>query len=353
VYSRAELSPVPSVARPRLTVSSSTIPEEVYGKWSVGASRKSPPRCSGMVTGVCQNCEQEKATLQCQNCPNSESHFCQRCWEIHIQVKPFKDHQNITIKRLCGNCDINTAVYQCRQCLEPDSLFCKDCSQIHTQIKVFKTHNFLKLDNESLETVMSETSPRPSRFSILLDKLYSKFIYLLKYFDFDEPLSDSFNWIPESLSEIVGTTLDSKTISFGFVIAFFAHFLVKLLFGKNSIYIIIVVGILGVRWLKRSQSTLSDEVKKIEKKNMKVFNEMKALRAKSFVPPQEILSKEEMKSEFWHDPEGDESGDGIASSSLGNDRPILAPKFKPRGVLYQGKKSQQRDRHQDVNKKDL
>jgi hypothetical protein len=302
-----------------------------------------------MLIGLCTNCEREKATLQCQNCQNNESQFCQRCWKIHIQVKSFKDHASSPIKHLCGNCDVNSAVFQCRQCLESDSFFCKVCSEIHCQVKAFKTHNFSIIDNDdrSASELLSKTSTKPSSSSIILDKLYSKFLYLFKYFEFDEPSTEFFNWIPESLSEIIGTTLDSKTITFGFIIAFIAHFVIKLLFGKNSIYIIIVIGMLGVRWMKRSQSVLSEEVKKIEKKNLNVFDQMKSLRAKSFALPDEILKNEEMKSEFWH-----ESGNDLAPS-LGSDQPISAPKFKPRGPLYQGRRSQQREKELDVNKKDL
>jgi hypothetical protein len=294
---------------------------------------------------ACSNCEVEKATIQCKNCPKDESFFCKKCWGIHIQLKTSKNHQYSSITRVCGNCEIKSALFQCRQCLETDSYFCKECSQIHTQVKTFRSHNFIPLDSNSAVEPEMEVIHQSSFFSNMLDKLYSKFLYLLKYFDYDEAPKDFFSWIPESISEIVGTTLDYNTIMFGLVIAFVAHLLIKLLFGKNSIYIIIAIGILGVRWLKRSQSFLADEVKKIEKRNHHVFDQMKTLRSKTLSSQKDNTDQEELKSEFWHD-EHQEPSQGLYPSIAGfdtNSKQIFAPKFKPRGILYQGRKTQKKD----------
>jgi hypothetical protein len=299
----------------------------------------------------CSNCEVENATIQCQNCPKNESIFCRKCWGIHVQLKLFKNHQFSSIKVLCSNCETRSALFQCRQCLEPDSFFCKECSEIHTQVKTFRCHNFIQLDLNSKEPEI-EVIHQSSTFSKILDQLYSYFLYLLKYFDFDESQNDFFSWIPESISEIVGTTLDKNTILFGLFIAFVAHILIKLLFGKNSIYIIIAIGILGVRWLKRSQSLLAEEVKKIEKKNHHVIDQMKTLRSKTFFTQNDDINKEEMKSEFWHDkdqepPQDSPSIAGFDSSS----KQIFAPKFKPRGVLYQGRRSQKKESLEDLEQR--
>lgn len=300
-----------------------------------------------MAMVKCVNCEIENAIIQCRNCPDNESKFCSKCWNIHKQVKLFRNHEAINMNQICSNCEIKVALYQCRHCPTSDSFFCKQCSKIHTQVKVYRDHNFIPLNFNVSEPEM-EVIEQASSISKFVDFLFSQYLYLSKYFEFDETPSEIFQWIPESIGDIVGTTVDYKTVSFGLIIAFIAHVLIKLLFGKNSIYIIIAIGILAVRWLKRSQYMLTEEVKKIEKKNHLVIDEMRSLRSKNIVLSNDILHHEEMKSEFWHHNDVNERS-GTASSIPGfpDTKQIFAPKFKPRGQLYTGRKGLKRESVED------
>lgn len=296
---------------------------------------------------LCKNCDLEKATIQCINCPKDESLLCKKCWKIHKQVKIYKNHESIKLIHnvICSNCEIKNAQFQCRQCPKSESLFCKECSQIHTQVKVFRDHNFMPLEiTESHEPEM-EVIHQSSSISKFIDFLFSQFLYLFKYFEFNEAPNEFFRWIPDSIGDIFGTSIDYKTVSFGLVIAFISHILIKLLFGKHSVYIIIAVGILAVRWLKRSQYLLTEEVKKIEKKNHLVIDEMKSLRSKNLFS-NDILDQEDLKSEFWHDT-GSERSTNSLIPGFGDSQQIFAPKFKPRGQLYTGRRSIQKETLED------
>jgi hypothetical protein len=215
---------------------------------------------------ICQNCERNKAIYQCQDCDIEESLFCSHCWTIHLQVKVFKAHRSVSLERSksCANCDVKTAIFQCQQCIGDDSYYCKPCSDIHIQIKANRAHKFISLGISPSPSVRSIPS---LKFPNLLDKLYINFSYLLQYFELDSFDSPTyiFDWIPESISELLGTEVEYKTVIFGLTIAFIVHLLVKSLFGKNSIYIVLAIGIVGVRWLRRKQTIVAKELKEIEK----------------------------------------------------------------------------------------
>jgi hypothetical protein len=97
-----------------------------------------------------------------------------------------------------------------------------------------------------------------------IDSLYSIYIYMVQYFP-SLSKSLSVEWVLESMSEITGSKeLDAPTVAFGLTIAFIVHLLVKLLLGKNSVYIIVAVGVFAVRWLKRRQHLFSSEIEAIK-----------------------------------------------------------------------------------------
>lgn len=236
---------------------------------------------------LCGNCEQNSAVCQCTNCESDDSFFCDKCWSIHKQVKLFKSHERIELSSpsLCCNCEKSVANVQCIQCDPTDGSFCLTCAEVHSQVKAFKNHRFITLDPkpshsglghdhskkkkcnfEPIEVTVSEDTA-----TSILDSCYDFFLQTVEYFNltFTSDGTSTGDKFFESLLESIGDIthskdMDMKTVVFGFSVAFVIHLLVKLLLGKNSIFVIIAVGMFGVRWLRRRQHVVVSEVNALE-----------------------------------------------------------------------------------------
>jgi hypothetical protein len=206
---------------------------------------------------------------------------------VHIKVKQFRLHKNFELsqKLLCCNCDQVFATFRCLQCDTPDNCFCTDCSEVHTQVKAYRYHTFDPMSshnhaitplngrsqnpavnrpttkqNKRVEPLEISVSEDPA--SSTMDRCYSFFLHAVDFLNInisgsskgDMPGDKCFDWVVESLGDITSSgDMDAKTVLFGFSVAFLIHLLVKLLLGKNSIFVIIAVGMFGVRWLRRKQ----------------------------------------------------------------------------------------------------
>lgn len=229
----------------------------------------------------CGNCDEKEALYQCTSCEADNSYFCEECWKVHVKVKQFRAHTyfEISPKIICCNCDQVNASTKCLQCNVLDSHFCEDCSLIHKQVKAFRSHTIVPLNSRShmpphkSSSTKTTTKVEPLEISVSEDPATSAMDYcfglFLRAVDFlkidvgdNSKRGDKyFDWIIESLGDITSSgDMDHKTIMFGLTVAFLVHVVVKLLLGNNSIFVMIAVGMFGVRWLRRKQYITVTEI---------------------------------------------------------------------------------------------
>lgn len=248
------------------------------------ATSKVQMASSSYVPKVCGNCEERNADVQCTSCKDEDSLFCKSCWDVHVKVKQFRDHLNIDLTQriLCCNCDTMDAVAQCIQCDAPNTYFCSDCWTTHAKVKAYR-HHTMKPHVSSPRHKRDVGTKRPYRVeplevsvsedmaSTILDSCFNFFVRTVDYLNLSFadttcaqgsiPASQPTNWIVESINDITNSRdMDAKTIVFGFAVAFVVHLVVKLLLGKNSIFVMLAVGMFGVRWLRRKQHVTVTEI---------------------------------------------------------------------------------------------
>jgi hypothetical protein len=225
---------------------------------------------------ICGNCEQSLASLICQQCEGDDAFFCAICWRVHTQVKIFKLHTCLECKSK------ESKISMLQKGPQNDSILIKSNLDTQSKIKVVRFDDDTSsrksdVKKETSSQVISEISPKgilTSNYKPLLPvetKRNSHDVGLIsKAFHNLHNIIDSITLDIDYFVDFESLHYLSKfgkygSMACGILLSLLLHILGRIMFGRFSIFIIIGIGIVGMRFLKNRTYSISSVMKSIEK----------------------------------------------------------------------------------------
>lgn len=134
-------TPLPAVLRGLSAVAETALAPAPFKEQSTPVAKEEPaplPKEQPVGAKVCENCEEEKAAVQCVECGEN---YCAECdEEIHIPKK-FRGHERLALlsngERACANCEEAAVAIDCRNCKKQ---YCTECDEELHSVPKFSRH---------------------------------------------------------------------------------------------------------------------------------------------------------------------------------------------------------------------
>lgn len=208
---------------------------------------------------MCGNCEKQDATHICEQCEGEDSYFCQKCWNIHTQVKAFRQHVathstnsvNATISsmpEIPSSAQFNLQQIKLEKgktkngplSFDENSPKIISRGPLLSEQKACKNKSYMEGVKDAFLNISGSRPNYEAEFKAMLGKPDEQENVGQKEMQNESPKSPmSFLEYCDNLVEACSNVSDvgemnTNTVVYGFVAALIVHIVTKILFGENA-----------------------------------------------------------------------------------------------------------------------
>lgn len=266
---------------------------------------------------LCGNCEERSPIVVCDQCEGDDSFFCQKCWNIHVQVKAFRNHtsqpvfeNNECLQLKKDNATTSQILGENLQKLKMDkfktgvgSLPDKTPSQSPSQ-STKPSKNYVQGIEKVLQNIADKRPDYKRDYNDMIskwsnDRISEKAVLDVVEKSGNEPLS-----FLEHIDDLIDTfsnvsdngEMNINVVVYGLICALLIHIVTKLIFGRLSIFAIAGVGLVVMALVRNRQNSLNVEIAKLQNANDDFRSDMRATKIGD--PTQ--INTVSAENDFWH-----------------------------------------------------